>query len=133
MRAVLAECKYDQAKAADMLSVDRDELWNYINSPAYMRFMREDAHANMLRIHEQAAVETPRNILALCDIRDNSDKDRERIAAVKALEIIFSEYKLPAAPMDDMLPQLEEERQRQAIERLRAALQSAEQSTHEVN
>lgn len=125
VRAVLVACKYNKKKAASELKVKPESLWEFINGPVYMRYMREEAHVTLLQMLERSAVETPKNIEALCEIRDNSDKDRERIMAVKALEEIFSDYKLPAPPVESVQPADVEERRRAAFERVSEALKNA--------
>lgn len=125
VRAALLSCNYNKKKAAKELNINPDTLWDFINGPVYMRYMREEAHVALLKMLEKSSVETPKNIAALCEIRDNAEKDRERIMAVKALEDIFAQYKLPAAPVEASQPADVEERRRAAYERVSEALRNA--------
>lgn len=125
VREALVVAKYDRKKAAAKLDVTPDDLWEFINSPHYMRYMREAAHVSMLQMLEQSSKETQKNIETLCEIRDNAEKDRERIMAIKAMEDIFAEYKLPASPVESTTSSDAEERKQAAFERVREALRNA--------
>lgn len=114
---------YDQVRAARDLGVDPDTLWEFINGPIYMRYIREQAHANMLRALDKAASETLKNISALVEIRDECGTDRERISAVRALHDIFKEFKLPPAPKEEpVVETLSKDDRAAAVERVREAL-----------
>ena len=52
VRAALVSFRYSRDKAAAELEVEPEALWEFINGPIYMRYMREEAHVSLLRPHD---------------------------------------------------------------------------------
>ena len=125
-RNALAKSGFDLVKAARTLKVGEDELSDFIGGSEYRGFIAKQANIDYLKLQELARTEIPRNIAALCNIRDQSESDRERVGAIKALQTILEGYKTDRSESDGVISS---EGRPEAIKRLREALRKSKTLT----